>query len=41
VDSLPQEVFDAKTLNVFKRRLGMALGANGVKGYGVKAGLGY
>ena len=40
-NSLPQEVVDAKTLNVFKRRLDIALGANGIKGYGEKAGLGY
>ena len=40
-NSLSQEVVDAKTLNVFKRRLDIALGANGIKGYGEKAGLGY
>ena len=40
-NSLPQEVVDAKTLNVFKRQLEIALGANGIKGYGEKAGLGY
>jgi len=39
-NSLPQEVVDAKTLNVFKRWLNIALGVNGVKGYGEKAGLG-
>ena len=38
---LPQEVVDAKTLSVFKRWLDIALGANGIKGYGEKAGLGY
>ena len=37
--SLPQEAVDAKTLNVFKRRLDIALGVNGIKGYGEKAGL--
>ena len=40
-NSLPQEVADAKTLKVFKRQLDIALGANGIKGYGEKAGLGY
>ena len=35
-NSLPQE-----TLNVFKRQLDIALGANGIKGYGEKVGLGY
>ena len=40
-NSLPQEVIDAKTLNVFKKRLDIALGANGIKAYGEKAGLGY
>eukprot|EP00061_Rhincodon_typus_P006869 g27946.t1 len=30
-NSLPQEVVDAKTLNIFKRRLDIALGANGIK----------
>ena len=40
-NSLPQKVVDAKTLNVFNRWLDLALGANGIKGYGEKAGLGY
>ena len=40
-NSLPQEVVDAKTLNVIKRQLDIALGANGIKGYGEKAELGY
>ena len=40
-NSLPQEAVDAKTLNVFKRRLDIALGVNGIKSYGEKAGLGY
>ena len=40
-NSLPQEVVDAKTLNAFKRQLDIALGANGIKGFGEKAGLGY
>ena len=40
-NSLPQEVVDAKTLNLFKRQLDIALGANGIKGYGEKAGLGH
>ena len=31
-NSLSQEVVDAKTLNVFKRWLDIALGANGIKG---------
>ena len=35
-NSLPQEVADAKTLNAFKRQLDIALGANGIKGYGKK-----
>ena len=39
-NSLPEEVVNAKTLNVFKRRQGIALGANGIKGFGEKAGLG-
>ena len=34
-NSLPQEIVDAKTLNAFKRRLDIALGANGIKGYGM------
>ena len=41
LQSLSQEVVDAKTLNVFKRRLDIALGVNGTKGNGEKAGLGY
>ena len=40
-NSLPQEGVDAKTLNVFKRWLDIALGVNGIKGYGEKARLGY
>jgi len=40
-NSSPQEVVDAKILNVFKRRLHTALGVNGIKGYGGKAGLDY
>ena len=40
-NSLPQEVVDAKILSVFKRRLDIAVGANGIKGYGENAGLGY
>ena len=40
-NSFPQEIVDAKTLNVFERRLDIAIGSNGIKGYGEKAGLGY
>jgi len=40
-NSPPQEVVHTKTLNVFKRQLDLALGANGIKGYGEKAGLDY
>ena len=40
-NSLPQEIVDAKTLNVFKRWLDIALGVNGIKGYEAKVGLRY
>ena len=40
-NALPQEVVDAKTLNIFKRRLYIALGVNGIKDYGEKAELGH
>ena len=38
-NSLPQEVIDAKIVNVFKRQLDIAFGTNGIKDNGEKAGL--
>ena len=35
-NSLPQNVGEAKMLSDFKKKLDVALGAKGIKGYGVK-----
>ena len=40
-NSLPQKAVEANSLDVFKRELDLALRANGIKGYGEKAGTGY
>ena len=40
-NSLPQKAVEANSLDVFKRELDIALRANGIKGYGEKAGMGY
>ena len=40
-DSLPQNVVEAKTFSDFKKKLEIALGAQGIKGYGRKGGSGY
>ena len=40
-NSLPQKVVEAKTLCDFKKKLDIALGAKGIKGYGAKGGSGY
>ena len=40
-NSLPQNVVEAKTLSDFKKKLDIALGAKGIKGYGGKGGSGY
>ena len=37
-NSLPQNVVEAKTLCDFKKKLDLALGAKGIKGYGRKWG---
>ena len=39
-NSLPQNVVEAKTLRDFKKKLDVALGAKGIKGYGGKRGSG-
>ena len=38
---LQQKVVEAKTLCDFKKKLDIALGAKGIKGYGGKRGTGY
>ena len=40
-NSLSQNVVKAKTLSDFKKKLNVALGAKGIKGYGGKGGSGY
>jgi len=37
-NSLPQKVVEAKMLSDFKKKLDIALGANGIKGYGEEGG---
>ena len=37
-NSLPQNVIEAKTLSDFKKKLDIALGAKGIKGYGGEVG---
>ena len=40
-NSLPQSLVQAKTLSDFKKKLDIALGDKGIKGYGGKGGSGY
>ena len=41
VESIPQNVAEAKMLSDFRKKLDIALGATGIKRYGGKGGSGY